>query len=76
MELQIDIGINQLIGLIKQLSEDDKILIKRELEANTPNNANFTIPESQKSIVRERIEKYKGNPDNYLEWDEIEEKIK
>ena len=76
MELQIELGLNQLIGLIRQLSEDDKMLIKRELETNITDDANFEIPESQKSIVRERIEKYKSNPDNYLTWDKIEEKIK
>ncbi len=76
MELQIELGLNQLIGLIRQLSEDDKMLIKRELETNITDDANFEIPESQKSIVRERIEKYKSNPDNYLTWDNIEEKIK
>ncbi|MDF1546912.1 MAG: addiction module protein [Bacteroidales bacterium] len=30
------------------------------------------IPEKHKAIVRERIEKYKNNPEAYLEWDEIE----
>ena len=34
------------------------------------------IPEEHKSIVRERIKKYKNSPESYLEWDDIENKIK
>jgi hypothetical protein len=34
------------------------------------------IPEDHKSVVRERIQKYGNAPERYLEWDEIEEKIK
>lgn len=33
MELQIDLRINQLIGLIRQLSLDDKLIIKKELDS-------------------------------------------
>jgi hypothetical protein len=32
MELQIDLGINQLINLIRQLPPEQKVLIKKELE--------------------------------------------
>ena len=32
MELQINIGIKQILGLIKQLPRDQKLLIKRELD--------------------------------------------
>jgi len=32
MELQIDLGINQLLNLIRQLPPEQKVLIKRELE--------------------------------------------
>jgi hypothetical protein len=35
----------------------------------------FEVPEEHKSIVRERISKYKNSPDSYLEWHEIEEKL-
>ena len=34
------------------------------------------IPEEHMAMVRERIEKYKDNPESYLEGDEIESKIK
>ncbi len=35
----------------------------------------FEVPEEHKSLVRERIAKYKNSPDSYLDWDEIEEKL-
>ncbi len=35
----------------------------------------FEVPEEHKTLVRERIAKYKNSPDSYLEWDEIEEKL-
>jgi uncharacterized protein YlbG (UPF0298 family) len=34
------------------------------------------IPKEHKSVVRERIQKYGNSPESYLEWDEIEEKLK
>ncbi len=34
------------------------------------------IPEEHKLVVRERIQKYGDETDNYLEWNKIEEKLK
>ena len=34
------------------------------------------IPEEHKSMVRERVQKYENSPESYLEWDEMEEKLK
>ncbi len=34
------------------------------------------IPEEHKSVVRERVQKYGKSPKTYLEWNEIEEKLK
>lgn len=36
----------------------------------------FDIPEEQKQLVRDRIEKYKNSPDSYLTWEELENKMK
>jgi len=35
----------------------------------------FDVPEEHKSLVRERIAKYKNSPESYLDWDKIEEKL-
>ena len=34
------------------------------------------IPEWHKNIVRERMEKYRKNPDRALDWDEVQHKFK
>lgn len=36
----------------------------------------FDIPEEQKQLVRDRIEKYTNSPERYLTWEELENKIK
>lgn len=36
---------------------------------------NQEIPEEHKNIVRERIRKYGNNPNNYVEWDNIDHKL-
>lgn len=35
----------------------------------------YDIPEEHKAIVRERIEKYKNNPEAYLDWEDIEKDL-
>jgi hypothetical protein len=60
---------------------DDKVDFFVELmESNTfvkevKEEKGFEVPEEHKTIVRERIAKYKNSPDSYLEWDEIEENL-
>ncbi len=34
------------------------------------------IPEEHKSVVRERVQKYGNSSESYLEWNEIEDKLK
>ena len=34
------------------------------------------IPEEHKTIVRERIKRYENSPESYIEWDDIENKVK
>ncbi|NOX84929.1 MAG: addiction module protein [Chlorobi bacterium] len=38
-------------------------------------NIEMEIPEEHKSIVRERIEKYKNNTQDYTDWEDISQKI-
>ena len=38
-------------------------------------NAEMEIPEEHKSIVRERIEKYKNKTQDYTEWEDISQKL-
>jgi len=34
------------------------------------------IPEEHKSMVRERIQKYRNSKESYLDWDGVEEKLR
>lgn len=43
---------------------------------NIEKNSIFDIPEEHKQLVRERIEKYKNNPESYMTWVDIENKMK
>lgn len=60
---------------------DDKVDLFLELMKNfsfvkeVKEEKVFDIPEEHKSIVRERISKYKNSPESYLGWDEIEDKL-
>jgi len=54
------------IEIMKNLS-----FVKRIRESTDPE-----IPEEHKAIVRERVEKYKSNPEEYGNWNDIENKIK
>ena len=46
MELQIDIGLKQIIGLIRQLPKEQKLIIKKELD---------------KEVIVDRANIYTGN---------------
>jgi len=39
-------------------------------------NEMFEVPEWHKDIVRQRLEDYKKNPDNVLDWDEVQDDFK
>lgn len=39
MEIKVDLKLNQLIGLIRQLPNDQKVIIKREVERQLEENA-------------------------------------
>ena len=39
-------------------------------------NEMFDVPEWHKDIVRKRLEDYKKNPDNILDWDDVKDGFK
>ncbi|OQX72925.1 MAG: hypothetical protein B6D61_13140 [Bacteroidetes bacterium 4484_249] len=43
---------------------------------NIKEGSDIDIPEEHKAIVRERIIKYKNSPESYLDWEDIENKMK
>lgn len=39
-------------------------------------NEMFEVPEWHKDIVRQRLEDYKQNPGNVLDWDDVQDNFK
>ncbi len=74
IQLNIPLSFNQVIEIVRQLSPSEKRQLRVVLETEQSID-DLIIPEEQKQIVRERIKKYEKNPDSYLEWSEIENKM-
>lgn len=74
VQLKIPLSFKQVVNIVKQLSPSEKQLLSEVLWAEQ-NIDDTEIPEKHKQIVRERIKKYKDNPDSYLSWDDIERKM-
>lgn len=56
------------------MSLSEKLQLREVLETEKISD-DFVIPEEHKQIVRERIKKYENNPDSYLHWKKIENKM-
>ncbi|MGC9355827.1 MAG: addiction module protein [Mariniphaga sp.] len=74
VQLKIPLSFKQVVNIVKQLSPSEKQLLSEVLWAEQ-NIDDTEIPEEHKQIVRERIKKYKDNPDSYLSWNDIERKM-
>ena len=74
IKISIPISFKQVVDIVKQLSPAEKQELSKVLRAGQCDNE-MVIPEEHKQIVRKRIKKYKSYPDNYLSWNDIEQKI-
>lgn len=74
IQLNIPLSFNQFLEIVKQLSPSEKLKLRKVLETEKISD-DIVIPEEHKQIVRERIKKYENTPDNYLQWNEIENKM-
>jgi hypothetical protein len=63
VQLKIPLSFKQVVNIVKQLSPSEKQLLSEVLWAEQ-NIDDTEIPEEHKQIVRERIKKYKDNPDS------------
>jgi hypothetical protein len=71
INLNIPINFNQVLDIIRQLSQKDKLKLKNILENEQPDD----IPEDHKNIVRQRIKTSESNPSSLLNWDEEKHRI-
>jgi hypothetical protein len=74
IQLNIPLSFQQVVDIVKQLSPTEKQQLRVVLETEQ-NMGEDIIPEEHKQIVRERKIKYENNPDSYLSWNEIENKM-
>ena len=75
MELKFDIGINELISLIRQLSPELKLRIKKELEKNSdqlsegPDNSDLKeLLLSGPVMSKEEEQNFKNFNENFDRW--------
>jgi hypothetical protein len=75
MELRLNIGINELIGLIRQLPPEQKLLIKREVDSelhtmnqskNSNNLTDFLL--SGPTMTKEEEENFKKLDKEFNKW--------
>ncbi len=74
IQLNIPLSFNQVVEIVKQLSPSEKLQLREVLQTEKSSD-DVVIPEEHKEIVRKRIKKYENNPDSYLQWNEIENKM-
>jgi hypothetical protein len=53
--------------------QDWEELKNRYNQLKQEENQMFEVPEWHKEIVRKRLEDYKKNPDNVMDWDEVKD---
>jgi len=56
--------------------QDWEELKKRYNQLKQEENQMFEVPEWHKDIVRKRLDDYKKNPDNVMDWDEVKDNFK
>jgi hypothetical protein len=71
LHLNINLGFQQLVDVVRQLSPDEKLKLSDIIW-----DENTAIPEEHQKLVLERIQKAKQNPDRMLEWDVASKKLK
>lgn len=69
--LSINLGIQQLVDVIKQLSPDEKLILNEALWSE-----GMDIPKEHQELVMGRIKDARQNQDRMLDWDEASKKLK
>lgn len=55
--------------------QDWEYLKNRYKDIEQEENNSFDIPEWHKNIIRERLLKYRNNPDDVMNWKDVQKKI-
>jgi hypothetical protein len=71
LHVNINLSIQQLVDVVKQLSPDEKLLLNEAIW-----NEGMNIPQVHQKLVMNRIENARQNPDRMLDWNEASKKLK
>ena len=71
LHVNINLSIQQLVDVVKQLSPDEKLILNEAIWSE-----GMEIPQEQQKLVMDRIKNARQNPDRMLDWDEASKKLK
>jgi hypothetical protein len=74
--INISLSFNQVIDIVKQLSPNEKLRLKKVLQGEETNSDTIDIPEEHQKLVMDRFEKVRKNPERLLDWDETKKTLK
>lgn len=69
--VNINLSIQQLVDVVKQLSPDEKLILNEAIWSE-----DMDIPQEHQKLVRDRIKSARQNPDRMLDWDDASKKLK
>jgi len=67
--------IKEKIPELKNLSDDEKIILIGELWDEVMTEESFSLTKEQKKELDKRINYAEENPDELIPWDEVKEKL-
>jgi putative addiction module component (TIGR02574 family) len=73
--VNISLSFNQVVDIVRQLSPKEKLQLSSVIWDETKEEE-IDIPEEQKLVVRQRLERMEEHPESCLTWEDIERKIK
>ena len=68
-------SIEQAISSITSLSPAEQMRVVSLIWDNLPNDVVELMPESEKEILRQRLEKYRADPSNVITEQELKEEL-
>jgi hypothetical protein len=74
--INMSLSFNQVVDIVKQLSPNEKVRLKKVLQEEEPNMDTIEVSEEQQHRVMQRFEKVRKNPERLLDWDEAKKTLK
>ncbi|MEX1239430.1 MAG: hypothetical protein WEB30_06920 [Cyclobacteriaceae bacterium] len=71
LHLNINLSIQQLVDVVKQLSADEKLILNEAIWSE-----GMEIPQEHQKLVMDRIKNARRDANKMLDWDEASKKLK